>query len=206
MLCPPTRCCVPARAGASFLGAGAGRWPRGSGCQSGRESHHDLCGKEWIGRVVGMLCPLCPGWVLFEVSRMFPKAQVDFPSFSVTKCAVRITQGCQGRAIRTVWQWTNCGSLIVSWSPEAHQPGVAGQSARGTAHDLHWLVTRLGLGRQEVHLEVRLQSNCLRILAAPCPNTLHLGSEATPHACPGWPSKAASSQLSAELKLQSSRC
>lgn len=64
-----------------------------------------------------------------------------------------------------------CGSLIVSWSPKIHQPGVAGQSAQGTAHDLYWLVTWLDLGRQEVHPEVRLQSNCLRILAAPCPNT-----------------------------------
>ena len=69
------------------------------------------------GCVVGVLCPLCPGWVLFEVSRMFPKAQVDFPSFSVTKCAVRITRGCQGRTIRTAWQWTN--SVALSSSPGA---------------------------------------------------------------------------------------
>ena len=113
----PLLCGSPPWSGASFLGAGANRWPRGSGCQSGRELHHDLCGKEWIGRVVGVLCPLCPGWVLFEVSRMFPKAQVDLPSFSVTKCAVRITRGCQGRAIRTAWQWTN--SVALSSSPGA---------------------------------------------------------------------------------------
>lgn len=92
----PTRCCVSPPGGTSFLGAGAGG-QGGLGCQSGRELHHDLCCKEWIGCMVGVLCPLCPGWVLFEVSRMFPKAQVDFPSFSVTKCAVRITRGCQGR-------------------------------------------------------------------------------------------------------------
>ena len=101
-----------------------------------------------------------------------------------------------------------CGSLILSWSPQTSQRHTS-LGWLGRVHgELRLICTglfRLGLGRQEVYLEVRLWSNCLRILVAPCPNTLHLGSEAAPHARPGWPSKAtSSSQLSTESRHQSS--
>lgn len=71
---------------------------------------------------------------------MFPKAQVDFPSFSVTKCAVRITQGSQGRAIRTIWQWTN--SVALSSSPGA--PRHTSLGWLGRAHG-ELLMIRTGL-------------------------------------------------------------
>lgn len=58
------------------------------------------------------------GWVLFEMSKMFPKAQVDFPSSSVTKYAVRITRGGQGH-IRMVLQRMSYVAVSISSPPRA---------------------------------------------------------------------------------------
>lgn len=80
MLCPPAAVWEP-----PWSGTGPsweqGRWPRGSGCQSGRELHHDLCCKEWIGMYGGRALPTLSWVVLFEVSRMFPRPGRIFHPF-----------------------------------------------------------------------------------------------------------------------------
>lgn len=57
--------------------------------------------------------------VLVETSKMFPEAQVDFPPFFVTKCAMRITRGCWGTTGMVLQQ---ISSVAVSASPAHLEP------------------------------------------------------------------------------------